>query len=158
LGKLLNLEHLNEAPNTTTQNNEPSQPADEDEEQEFEFRLFSAPAKPKEMIKESQTDSTQDPNATNTEAKAADTIQKLRIRLNSPTPGSGDAPEGRFVKASRNWDYYFSTPTLSGTHSGEIESEDEERIAEKKKQFDDMAVSGDHMLGWAQSQAWVSAL
>jgi hypothetical protein len=158
LGKLLNLDHLNDVPNTTVQDNEPSQLADEDEEQEFEFRLFSAPTNPKEeTTKDSQTDSQQDQKTTNTEAKAAGATQKLRIRLNSPTPGSGDAPEGRFVK-SRDWDYYFSTPTLSGTHSGEMSSEDEDRIAEKKKQFDDMAVSGDHMLGWAQSQVWVSAL
>lgn len=159
LGKLLNLDHLNDAPDTAAQDNDPSQPADEDDEQEFEFRLFSAPTKSKEETsKESQTDTKQEKSATSTEAKTAGTTQKLRIRLHSPTPGSGDVSEGRFVKASRDWDYYFSTPALSATHSGEIAPEDEYRIAEKKEQFENMAVSGDHMLGWAQSQVWVSAL
>lgn len=154
LGKLLNLDHLNDAPDTAEQDNDPSQPVEEDDEQEFEFRLFSAPTKSKEETTK-QVDGEQDENATNTEARPASTTQKLRIRLDSPTPGSG---EGGLVKASRDWDYYFSTPALSGTHDGEIASEDEDRIAEKKKQFENMAVSGDHMLGWAQSQAWVRAL
>ncbi|KAJ5515501.1 hypothetical protein N7527_007061 [Penicillium freii] len=148
LGKLLNLDQLDTAQDTTSQDNGPSQAAeDEDDEQEFEFRLFSAPAKSTEDTKPSG----QDTDGKNTEAA---TTQKLRIRLHSPTPGSGAGTEGRFVKASRGWDYYFSTPSLQGTRSGEPTAEDENRIAEKKKQFEDMAVSGQHMLTWAKSLVW----
>lgn len=157
LGKLLNLDHLADAPETNEQDNDPSQPADEDDEQEFEFRLFSAPAKSTETSKESQTGANGDKDTAGSNAKPTETTQKLRIRLHSPTPGSGDVSEGRFVKAHRNWDYYFSTPTLSTTH-GEITPEEEAQLAEKQRQFEDMAVSGDHMLGWAQSQPWVSAI
>ncbi|KUM65897.1 hypothetical protein ACN42_g1212 [Penicillium freii] len=148
LGKLLNLDQLDTAQDTTSQDNGPSQAAeDEDDEQEFEFRLFSAPAKSTEDTKPSGPDT----DGKNTEAA---TTQKLRIRLHSPTPGSGAGTEGRFVKASRGWDYYFSTPSLQGTRSGEPIAEDESRIAEKKKQFEDMAVSGQHMLTWAKSLVW----
>ncbi|KXG48081.1 Protein of unknown function DUF2011 [Penicillium griseofulvum] len=143
LGKLLNLDQLDNAQQTTSQDNQPAE--DEDEEQEFEFRLFSAPAKSTEDAAKTDEKST--------EEKLVPTTQKLRIRLHSPTPGSGGG-EGRFVKASRGWDYYFSTPSLQGTRSGELTAEDESRIAEKKKQFEDMAVSGEHMLTWANSLVW----
>jgi hypothetical protein len=151
LGKLLNLDQLDTAQDTISQDNGPSQPADdEDEEQEFEFRLFSAPAK-------STEDATKQPGKdTDEKSTEAPSTQKLRIRLHSPTPGSGAGGEGRFVKASRGWDYYFSTPSLQGTKDGEHTAEDESRIAEKKKQFEDMAVSGQHMLTWAKSLVWVS--
>ncbi|KAJ5835850.1 hypothetical protein N7447_001876 [Penicillium robsamsonii] len=148
LGQLLNLDQLDTAQDTTSQDNQPAE--NEDEEQEFEFRLFRAPAK-------STEDTTKQPgkqtDETSTEEKAAPITQKLRIRLHSPTPGSGAGTEGRFVKASRGWDYYFSTPSLQG-RSGEPTAEDESRITEKKKQFEDMAVSGQHVLTWANSLVW----
>ncbi|KGO72466.1 Protein of unknown function DUF2011 [Penicillium italicum] len=149
LGKLLNLDQLDAAQETTSQDNGPSQPAeDEDEEQEFEFRLFSAPTKSaEETSKQPGTDADE-------KSTEVPTTQKLRIRLHSPTPGSGAGTEGRFVKASRGWDYYFSTPSLQGTRSGVPTAEDEIRMAEKKKQFEDMAVSGQHMLTWANSLVW----
>lgn len=150
LGKLLNLNQLDTAQQTNSQENGPSQTADnEDEEQEFEFRLFSAPAK---STKDTAEQSGKDTDEKTTEAP---TIQKLRIRLHSPTTGSGAGTEGRFVKSFRGWDYYFSTPSLQGTRSGELTAEEESRIAEKKKQFEDMAVSGQHMLTWANSLVWV---
>lgn len=157
LGKLLNLDHLSNAPEPNEHDNDPSQPVDEEDEQEFEFRLFSAPAKSTETMKASEIDGAKDSTATKPDAKPAGTTQKLRIRLHSPTPGSGDVSEGRFVKAFRDWDYYFSTPTLSASHSGEISDEHKAYLAEKQQQFENMAVSGDHMLGWTQSQSWVSA-
>ncbi|KAJ5773082.1 hypothetical protein N7457_007978 [Penicillium paradoxum] len=150
LGKLLNLDQLDTAPEPTSQDNDPSA-ENEDEEQEFEFRLFSAPAKSTEQAKEK---SENDTNANDAESKPAAATQKLRIRLHSPTPGSGDSTEGRFVKASRGWDYYFSTPSLQGTSRGEPTAEESSQIAEKKKQFEDMAVSGQHMMTWAQSLVW----
>ncbi|CDM35299.1 hypothetical protein DTO013E5_6728 [Penicillium roqueforti] len=152
LGKLLNLNQLDTAQQTASQENDPSQAADnEDEEQEFEFRLFSAPAK---STKDTTEQSEKDTDEKTAEAAEAPTIQKLRIRLHSPTPGSGASTEGRFVKAFRGWDYYFSTPSLQGTRNGEPTTEDESRIAEKKKQFEDVAVSGQHMLTWANSLVW----
>ncbi|CAG8032811.1 unnamed protein product [Penicillium salamii] len=154
LGKLLNLDHLNDAPESNEQDNDPSQPADEDDEQEFEFRLFSAPAKSTETTKESQTDASKDKNPTDTGSKPTGTTQKLRIRLHSPTPGTGDPSKAGFVKAHRNWDYYFSTPILSSVNSGEISPEEVAQLAEKQQQFENMAVSGDHVLGCAQSQPW----
>lgn len=131
----------------------PSQPIDEDEEQEFEFRLFSAPTKSTEdTTKQSEKDTTEK----NTDTKPAQTTQKLKIRLHSPTPGSGDSTEGRFVKASRGWDYYFSTPSLQGTSHETPTEEEAKQILEQKKQFEDMAVSGQHMLTWSQKLVWVS--
>lgn len=126
---------------------------DEDEEQEFEFRLFSAPAKSTE---DTTKQSEKDTNEQDTEKKPAQTTQKLKIRLHSPTPGSGDGTDGRFVKASRGWDYYFSTPSLQGTSYGKPTEEEANRILEQKKQFEDMAVSGQHMLTWSQKLVWVS--
>ncbi|KAJ5513264.1 hypothetical protein N7463_002816 [Penicillium fimorum] len=148
LGKLLNLNQLDTAQQTTSQDNQPTE--NEDEEQEFEFRLFSAPAKSTEDTTKQLGKETDEKS---TEEKVAPTTQKLRIRLHSPTPGSGAGTEGRFVKASRGWDYYFTTPSLQG-QNGEPTAEDESRIAEKKKQFEDMAVSGQHMLTWANSLVW----
>ncbi|OQE47567.1 hypothetical protein PENCOP_c001G07786 [Penicillium coprophilum] len=149
LGKLLNLDQLDSTQETTSEDNQPVE--NEDEEQEFEFRLFSAPAKSTE---DTTKQSGKAPDEKNTEEKPAAITQKLRIRLHSPTPGPGAGAEGRFVKASRGWDYYFSTPSLQGTRSGETTAEDESRIAEKKKQFEDMAVSGQHVSTWANSLVW----
>ncbi|KAJ5383615.1 hypothetical protein N7517_001526 [Penicillium concentricum] len=146
LGKLLNLDQLDTAQQTASQDDQLVE--DEDEEQEFEFRLFSAPAKSTE---DTTKQSGKDTDEKSTEEKPGPTTQKLMIRLHSPTPGSGG--EGRFVKASRGWDYYFSTPSLQGS-SGEPTAEDEAQIAEKKKQFEDMAVSGQHMLTWANTLVW----
>lgn len=144
------------AQDPTDQNNDATQSAEnEDEEQEFEFRLFSAPAKSTQNAKDKSEKGTDEKE---TDAKPVASTQKLRIRLHSPTPGSGDSSEGRFVKASRGWDYYFSTPSLQGTGRGELTADEESRIAEKKKQFEDMAVSGQHMLTWAKSLVWVSIL
>ncbi|KAJ5549997.1 hypothetical protein N7535_002061 [Penicillium sp. DV-2018c] len=148
LGKLLNLDQLNDAQEPAISDSAAAHPADdEDEEQEFEFRLFSAPAKPSgESTKQSDNDD-------NRNGQPAATTQKLRIRLHSPAPGSGDG-EGRFVKTSRGWDYYFSTPSLQGTSRGELTAEEESHITEKKKQFGAVAVSGEQMLTWARSLVW----
>ncbi|KAJ6049747.1 hypothetical protein N7499_011664 [Penicillium canescens] len=160
LGKLLNLDELIAIQDTAVQENDPPQPEDDDEEQEFEFRLFSAPAKSTENAtngseKDAEANSTgkSQKKSTGTDAQPSTVTQKLRIRLRSPSPGAGGS-EGRFVKASRGWDYYFSTPSLLGTRNSDVSSEDEDSIAEKKRQFEDMAVTGEHMLTWAQSQAW----
>ena len=126
----------------------------EDEEQEFEFRLFSAPAAAPEP-----DPATTAATATDTEKQSDDKnnsgTQKLRIRLRSPTPGPADLSEGRFVNPSRGWQYYFTTPVLSGLTEGE-DGDEHADAALKRKQFEEVAVSGQHMLGWASLQPWVS--
>lgn len=158
LGKLLNLDELI-GTNMSSENTENiPQPLgadeNEDEEQEFEFRLFSAPTKPTPTT-ETTGETTENKKSTEKSSESGDKAgsgtQKLRIRLRSPTPGSG---EGRFVKAFRGWQYYFSTPSL--WNEKEDNSEEEADQTEKKRQFEDIAVTGEHMLSWAKSQPWVS--
>ncbi|KAJ5720426.1 uncharacterized protein N7483_008360 [Penicillium malachiteum] len=143
LGKLLNLDDLI-GPNVESENtSNGTQPgANEEEEQEFEFRLFSAPTK--------TPDTTQKPSDGGD--KAGSETQKLRIRVRSPTPGSGDPSEGRFVKAFRGWQYYFSSSSL--WNKSEVKSEDEADQTRKKEQFEDIAVTGEQMMSWAKSQPW----
>ncbi|KAL5336671.1 hypothetical protein BJX70DRAFT_274755 [Aspergillus crustosus] len=116
----------------------------EDEEQEFEFRLFSAPA-----ARSSDPDTTKTGDGT-TESEVVAPTQKLRIRVRSPTPTSGaGSGEGRFVNPFRGWSYYFSTP---GLLSGEKKKKtggnpDEElKIEERKRQFEEVAVSGEELV------------
>lgn len=155
LGKLLDLGGLIDSTTTHQETQEQISPADgdaEDEEQEFEFRLFSAPAKPKDKTPtaESQAkedNSKKDSKSTNKEGAT----QKLRIRLRSPTPNT-DPSQGRFIRAFRGWQYYFTAPSLFGIHGM---PEDEESQAERRRQFEETAVSGEHLTEWAKSQPWV---
>ncbi|KAL5358481.1 hypothetical protein BJX96DRAFT_173478 [Aspergillus floccosus] len=150
LGKLLNLdEYLAPSP-ANTQKPDPAPQtetaADEDEEQEFEFRLFSAPA-PRKPDALTSTDSAgaAGPNANaHTDAKT----QKLRIRLHSPSPGEVGLEEGRFVTPFRGWEYYVTTPALLSGAGARDELTD--AAALKRKQFEDVAVTGEQMMGWAQ--------
>ncbi|KAJ5644198.1 uncharacterized protein N7484_006705 [Penicillium longicatenatum] len=142
LGKLLDLDGLLEASTTVNiPEDTPEQAGGEDDEQEFEFRLFSAPAN----FNTAQT-SGEEAGESN---KVSTGVQRLRIRLRSPTPG--DPSDGRFVKASRGWQYYFSTPSL---WSSSVELEDQTSQSEKREQIEDMAVTGEHILTWAKSQPW----
>ncbi|GKZ93627.1 hypothetical protein CBS63078_6760 [Aspergillus niger] len=131
LGALLDIDALlapqpDPSPQPTTEAN-----PDEDEEQEFEFRLFSAPAK-SESKKEEQA-------AVESSTTQA---QKLRIRVRSPTPGAVGVEDGRFVNPFRGWGYYFSAPgAMAGVKEDELRLE-EERLREKRRQFEDAAVSG----------------
>jgi hypothetical protein len=163
LGKLLNLDELIGMNTSTEQDNDASiQPVDEindEEEQEFEFRLFSAPTKPKDATLKDQETTDGDHTASKGETPLREDTknttagtQKLRIRLRSPTP-SGDPSEGRFVKSFRGWQYYFSTPTLFGIDEDDVVKE---TIAEQRRQFEDMAVTGEHITTWAKAQPWVS--
>ncbi|KAJ5541843.1 hypothetical protein N7494_006919 [Penicillium frequentans] len=152
LGKLLNLDGLLEVSAISKIAEDiPEQAGGEDEEQEFEFRLFSTPANAKnagEEAGEINEDGKHTPGIGN-QVNAG--TQRLRIRLRSPTPGSGDPSEGRFVKASRGWQYYFSTPSLWGPS---VELEDQASQSEKRGQFEDMAVTGEQIVTWAKSQPW----
>ncbi|KAL4795085.1 hypothetical protein BDV19DRAFT_363587 [Aspergillus venezuelensis] len=149
LSALLNL-NLDIAPSPIIQEpTEQDKPQDaEDEEQEFEFRLFSAPTpKPSTSTKPS-SDGPQQITANNGKENEVSTgAQKLRIRLRSPTPIPLGSGEGRFLKPSRGWSYYFSTP---GLEKGD-KSEDtlDETLLAKRKEFEDAAVSGEDMLGFA---------
>ncbi|KAL2839621.1 hypothetical protein BJY01DRAFT_219196 [Aspergillus pseudoustus] len=144
LGALLNLDFtttaapqdLTSAANPTAA---PEDPKDEDEEQEFEFRLFSAPA-PKGPGGDKDTSD----GVTETTESGA---QKLRIRLRSPTPTTSAGGEGRFVKPFRGWSYYFTAPGLlsGGKKEGDGDGEDE-GIALKRRQFEDVVVSGEDMI------------
>lgn len=56
----------------------------------------------------------------------------------------------------RGWQYYFTAP---GLLSGSKESEDEDEEGKsRRRQFEDVAVTGEHMLNWASVQPWVSTL
>lgn len=163
LGKLLDLDGLIGVNTATEEDKDVApQPADgnnDEDEQEFEFRLFSAPAKRKDSTPKEQgttdgerTDSRGDKASGNAIRDSSTGTQKLRIRLRSPTP-SGDPSEGRFVKAFRGWQYYFSTPSLLGLEETNLVKE---AIAEQRRQFEDVAVTGEHITTWAKAQPWVS--
>ncbi|RHZ54383.1 DUF2011 domain-containing protein [Aspergillus thermomutatus] len=142
LGELLNLDALiapaeSTAPATKSQEDGQQQ---EDEEQEFEFRLFSAPAAPKSATKGEKTAATE-----GGEKAVSGGAQKLRIRLRSPTPGAVDG-EGRFLNPFRGWQYYFTTPELL-TGSG---AKQDSASTIRKKQFEEVAVTGQQMLEWSE--------
>ncbi|KAL4865607.1 hypothetical protein BDV12DRAFT_147797 [Aspergillus spectabilis] len=137
LSALLNLE-ITPAPSSAPQREpqrEDPRTKDEDEEQEFEFRLFSAPAAPNKPADGNGEDTNQ--------------TQKLRIRVRSLTPtalGAGSG-EGSFVKPFRGWNYYFSTPGLlaGDKENAGITAEEEANVKEKRRQFEEVAVSGEEM-------------
>ncbi|KAJ5168579.1 uncharacterized protein N7482_004173 [Penicillium canariense] len=160
LGKLLDLDGLIGTNSIVEATNEAAPPpADansDDGEQEFEFRLFSAPTKAKDTSSHEPNMTDGNQTAANKDKKPTGEIrdnigtQKLRIRLRSPTP-SRDPSEGRFVKAFRGWQYYFSTPTIFGMDETPMS---EGTKAERRRQFEDMAVTGEHITGWAKTQPW----
>lgn len=163
LAALLNFDVDVFAPEQTTAANDEPEPAEtnnpetqggeggEDEEQEFEFRLFSAP-KQSTALSTATNEQKNEAGATQTQT------QKLRIRVRSPTPGPADLSEGQFVNSFRGWQYYFTAPgLLSGSKENENQDEDDEAKL-KRRQFEDVAVTGKHMLDWASVQPWVSTL
>ncbi|KAJ6008493.1 hypothetical protein N7540_012469 [Penicillium herquei] len=157
LGKLLNLDDLigpNKVSEDTTNGTQPgANEEEEEEEQEFEFRLFSAPTKTADTTQKAE-DGSGVKSSTEKSSDGGDQVgsgtQKLRIRLRSPSPG--DPSEGRFVKAFRGWQYYFSSSSL--WNQSEVKSADEADQATKKEQFEDIAVTGEQMMSWAKSQPW----
>ncbi|RMJ24363.1 hypothetical protein PHISP_04764 [Aspergillus sp. HF37] len=122
----------------------------EDEEQEFEFRLFGTATahnnKQEGKEKEDQKPVDNPP------------AQKLRIRLRSPSPGPLDPSQGRFVRPFRGWEYYFTTPGLLSTSTSTLaginaDAGVDNGFIEKRRQFEDVAVSGDEVVR-LQQQAW----
>ncbi|KAJ5899367.1 hypothetical protein N7495_004111 [Penicillium taxi] len=145
LGKLFDLDglyNINADGNETQETVPLAEAEDEDGEQEFEFRLFSAPTKSKEsaeqIVDKKKVDQTTNDN---------EVTQKLRIRLRSPSPLNPS--EGRFIKPFRGWQYYFSNPTLYEMKEPTYQALQAKRIQE----FEDMAVTGEDIMAWA-SQAW----
>lgn len=132
---------------------------EEDGEQEFEFRLFSTAAPSKKATDSAttakpETDSKIGKQERLPSSSTGDAIiktQKLKIRLRSPTP-DGDAPleDGRFVVPFRGWEYYFTRPELmnvSARDPARLETEETNR----RKEFEDIAVTGGEVLKWAQT-------
>lgn len=148
LGALLNLDALiapaeSTAPTPALKEDGHQQ---EDEEQEFEFRLFSAPAAPKCTTKDEEAPATE-----GGETAVSRGTQKLRIRLRSPTPGAVDG-EGRFLNPFRGWQYYFTTPELL-SDSG-AKQDPASASTNRRKQFEEVAVTGQQMLRWSEV-SWV---
>ncbi|GAQ42470.1 hypothetical protein AtubIFM55763_002979 [Aspergillus tubingensis] len=139
LGALLNIDSLL-APQSDDPTPQPTTNADEEEEeQEFEFRLFSAPAK--------SSSKNEEPAAV-VESSSTTQAQKLRIRVRSPTPGAVGVEDGRFVNPFRGWGYYFSAPGMMAGEKEKVQ-EEEERLREKRRQFEDVAVSGVQVVGFS---------
>ncbi|PGH34212.1 hypothetical protein GX50_02986 [[Emmonsia] crescens] len=141
---------------------------DEEEEREFEFRLFRAPPVPaqKDVTGHDQgskgrnlgeygegvhmhTDAPEQMDAKNAG------IQKFRIRLRSPTPTINDG-DGGFVVPFRGWEYYFSDPEwvrrkVAGDGIGHQSIELDTR---QKERFIDAAVCGETILEDAKNNIW----
>lgn len=132
----------------TAQNNNDKDAAAEEQEQEFEFRLFSTTTQAKKRVQ----DDGQNPDAVDKDRGT----HKLRIRIRSPTPGPVDPNEGRFVNPFRGWQYYFTSPALmSGQHA---EADPTATMAAKRREYEDVAVSGRQLLEWAGKGTWVSLI
>jgi hypothetical protein len=125
---------------------------DEQQEQEFEFRLFSgAPAKRRAPDDGQKPDGVDDSTVN---SSRDDGTRKLRIRLRSPTPGPVDISEGKFVTPFRGWRYYVTSPALilSGQHHAEADS----TIDARRNEYEDVAVSGTQLVELAARGTWVS--
>ncbi|PYH75237.1 DUF2011 domain-containing protein [Aspergillus vadensis CBS 113365] len=149
LGALLDIDSLLAPPSDDPTPQHSTTNADEEEEQEFEFRLFSAPAK--SSSKNEDKPAARAGAAVESSSSTTTQAQKLRIRVRSPTPGAVGVEDGRFVNPFRGWGYYFSAP---GMMAGEKEDglrrlEEEERLREKRRQFEDVAVSGVQVVGFS---------
>ncbi|EEH05739.1 conserved hypothetical protein [Histoplasma capsulatum G186AR] len=129
---------------------------DEEEEQEFEFRLFREPlvcaekgASGHDRVGSGQTDAPKQVNGMDAG------IRKFRIRLRSQSPTVNDG-EGGFVVPFRGWEYYFSNPEwarrkMAGEGIGALSAESDTR---QKQGFVDAAVSGETILEGANSGVW----
>ncbi|KAL2012314.1 hypothetical protein VTN00DRAFT_5032 [Thermoascus crustaceus] len=153
LGKLLGFETFippvqDAEPDTTLNStNQDAKEDEEEQEQEFEFRLFSAPAK-RATDDGTNAAGTGDSNLIDGGNDAAGAAtQKLRIRLRSPTPVPGD---GKFVVPFRGWQYYVTAPELLSERPS---AEWSEQAALKRKEYEDVAVTGAQLFDWAKS-AW----
>lgn len=158
LGRLLDLDIIHSAKNfRDTPNSTPpgleheSVPSNEEQEQEFEFRLFGTTVKPEvSNAVDGQT------NASERQGKQSvsddrSNIQKLRLRLRSPTPVPTNPGEGGFIKPFRGWQHYFTTPQLLSSHRVHGDAPNPLR-----REYADMAISGPQIMERAKRDVWVS--
>jgi Fungal protein of unknown function (DUF2011) len=124
----------------------------EEQEQEFEFRLFSVPTEHTAVSScKSCMDSAQQTGSWGHVNN--DGISKLRIRIRSPSLEPATPGEGRFVVPFRGWQYYFTTPGLLSGQTLELAD-----ISSRRREYEDVAVSGTQLLNWAKSGTWVGHL
>ncbi|EEH47525.2 uncharacterized protein PADG_03609 [Paracoccidioides brasiliensis Pb18] len=139
---------------------------DEEEEQEFEFRLFHSAALP---ARKGSTDQKpgdggkianrpvdgvhMSPKEHNEAADAG--IQRFRIRLRSPTPAARDE-KGEFVIPFRGWEYYFSNPEWIKRKSAVKQGEGQrfELDTPGRERFIDAAVSGKSIIEHSKNGPW----
>ncbi|KLJ12626.1 hypothetical protein EMPG_12356 [Blastomyces silverae] len=136
---------------------------DEEEEREFEFRLFHAPPARagKGLSGHDQEEKPSDESEGNHNARPQQIdmkdsgIQKFRIKLRSPTPTANDGVGG-FTVPFRGWEYYFSDPEWAKRKmAGErIEALAVESDTRQKERFADAAVSGETILEGAKKCVW----
>lgn len=160
MGQLLNLDSLlagvDAAADADDQNtNQKETNEDEDEEQEFEFRLFSAPTTTQKSTTATTENVKDEAQTKPSGGDKKETTQKLRIRLNSPTPGPADLSEGRFVKPFRGWEYYFTVPGLLAGSEDVDDQVANANLELKRRQFENVAVTGQNVMEWA-TVPWVS--
>lgn len=58
----------------------------------------------------------------------------------------------------RGWQYYFTNPGLLSGSKENGDGDEDDEVELKRRQFEDVAVTGEHMLDWASVQPWVSTL
>lgn len=125
-------------PSTCTSTARPTNGSDEkDEEEAFEFRLFSAPSRVKSAAAAAASSAATPPQP--------HSIQRIKIR--SPTPllhPSSSAISGAFVVPHRPQSYYFADPDRTK--------------GEKKNFYAQVAVSGAQVRESARRTRWVSWL
>ncbi|OJD19519.1 hypothetical protein AJ78_00490 [Emergomyces pasteurianus Ep9510] len=142
---------------------------DEEEEQEFEFRLFRTPlvAPAWEDVTGKQEQGNKGRNlGDETDRKRTDElelmelrdagIQKFKIRLRSPTPTASDGIGG-FVVPFRGWEYYFSDPEWARRKVAGDEAIKDDSIkldTRQKERFIDAAVCGEKILERAKNGIW----
>lgn len=165
LGKLLNLDQQllveldaaglrleDKVPDSVAAVRDDEKAPNQEDEQEFDFRLFRAPAGDRSAGTRPRDGS--DAVAGAVGAERSGTIQKLRIRVRSPTPVADGQAAGRFVHPFRGWEYYFSTPSLLGAAVAVTPAANSKALL-RRRQYEDAAVSGEQLDAWAKT-AWVS--
>lgn len=107
----------------------------EEQEDEFEFRLFGS-----SVATASKSDSAGDIKT-----------QKLRIRVRSPTPAEISPDDGGFLVPFRGWYHYVTTPELLDRPLGDTRYVEIQN--RKRKEYESVAVSGEDVLKWARVEA-----
>jgi hypothetical protein len=111
--------------------------------QEFDFRLFAV-----SMHNDNKLGiETNEGPGCKTE-KLNDGTRKLQIY--SPSPEPVIPSEGKFVVPYRGWQYYFTTSSVLSGGSVGIHT------SLKRREYEDVAVTGEQLLNWEKRGTWVS--